>query len=141
MTSRRTNESPSGDRPTTDGRQQDRTVRFRPSVSALDALAGAFGLTEFEERDVVAAAAESALEGRGTVTFGAVLDEHPAPEWDALLPDRPLRAFRLLVVGDGPLLGAPVVLDERILHISRAAPPSTSASPPTSPPCTRRPER
>ncbi len=96
---------------------ENRTERsgFRPSVGALEALARAFGLTEFE-CDVVAAAAESALEGRGTVTFGALLDEHPAPEWDALLPDRPLRAFRLLMVGDGPLLGAPVVLDERILH-------------------------
>ena len=96
---------------------ENRTERsgFRPSVDALDGLALAFGLTAFE-RDVVAAAAESALEGRGTVTFGTLLDEHPAPEWDALLPDRPLRSFRLLVVGDGPLLGAPVALDERILH-------------------------
>ncbi len=42
----------------------------------------------------------------------------PDPHWDALLPDRPLRRWRLLELGPGTTLAArPLQLDEHVLHV------------------------
>ncbi|MBQ0892954.1 ATP-binding protein [Micromonospora sp. U56] len=88
---------------------------------ALDRIAGGFGLSGFERDVLVAAmAGELGLLDRPP-TFAWCLDTLPGPHWDALAADRPLRAARLVEVGDGPLPHAPVRPDERILHEVRGA--------------------
>jgi len=55
-------------------------------------------------------------------TFGlsmSVLDE---PHWSAISGQRPLRYWRLLEVGSGPLLHAPLQIDERVFHFLLGVP-------------------
>ena len=92
---------------------------------ALDQMAGLFALTEFE-RDLLVAAAAPELglpAATGAVTFARALASLPAPHWSALLPDAPLRGWRLLDVPEqlpaaefGGLPQLPLAVDERILH-------------------------
>ncbi|WFE93022.1 ATP-binding protein [Micromonospora sp. WMMD987] len=84
--------------------------------STLGRIATGFGLTAFE-RDVLVAsvAGELGLLER-PATFAWCLDALPGGHWDALAADRPLRAARLVGLGEGPLPHAPLRVDERILH-------------------------
>ncbi|MEH0845824.1 ATP-binding protein [Micromonospora sp. CPCC 205711] len=87
----------------------------------LDRITDGFALSGFE-RDVLAAAiaGELGLLDRPP-TFAWCLDTLPGAHWDALAADRPLRAARLVELGEGPLPHAPVRPDERILHEVRGA--------------------
>ena len=97
---------------------------------ALVALRRAFGLSRFE-CEVLLLCAGVELDGsfpplcaaaqgdprRTAPTFGLALAVLPEAHWSALAPDSPLRHWRLVEVGDGPMLTAsPLRLDERILH-------------------------
>ncbi|MEV0941078.1 ATP-binding protein [Micromonospora wenchangensis] len=84
--------------------------------SPLDRIGTGFGLTGFE-RDVLVAtvAGELGLLDRPP-TFAWCLDALPGGHWDALAADRPLRAARLVELGEGPLPHAPLRVDERVLH-------------------------
>lgn len=97
---------------------------------ALDALRRAFSLSRFEcevlllcagvELDGAFPALCAAAQGdlrRTAPTFGLALAALPDAHWSALAPDGALRRWRLVDVGDGPMLTAsPLRLDERILH-------------------------
>ncbi|MDQ1289929.1 MAG: hypothetical protein QG622_3495 [Actinomycetota bacterium] len=95
---------------------------------ALDTLADAFGLTDFE-RDLLALAVAAELRPQVRQACGAltaasscgpsfalasrVLD---APHWSALSPGRPLRSAGLIELGGGPLPDASIHPVERVLH-------------------------
>ncbi|MGW4891775.1 AAA family ATPase [Kitasatospora sp. NPDC004240] len=88
-------------------------------------IAQLFGLTRFEQDILVAAAApELGLpRAAGTVTFARALAALPDAHWSALLPDAPLRHWRLAdLPGElpaaryGGLPQLPLSLDERVLH-------------------------
>ena len=49
-------------------------------------------------------------------TFALAQDRFPDAHWSALRPDRPLRGAHLVVLGDGPMVTAPLAVDERIVH-------------------------
>lgn len=92
---------------------------------ALDRLCGLFALTAFERDLLLAVAApELGLEpATGAVTFARALASLPEAHWSALLPDAPLRGWRLLDVPDrlpptefGGLPQLPLSVDERVLH-------------------------
>jgi hypothetical protein len=99
-------------------------------LPALETLCMAFGLTSFErdvlllcagiELDATFAALCAAAQGdplRTYATFGLALAALPNPHWSALLPDAPLRHWRLLEIGIGnALTTSPLRIDERILH-------------------------
>ena len=91
-----------------------------PGPSALDRLQAAFGLTAFERALIVLCAGcelDAELAARhGPPTFGLALAALAEPHWSALTPGRPLRAHRLIEVSGGPLVAAPLRIDERILH-------------------------
>jgi hypothetical protein len=98
---------------------------------AIDRLCELFGMTAFERNTLllcagvemdsrVAALCGEALgyAQRSQATFGLAMAIFPDPEWGALLPSRPLRAFRLIDMapaGQG-LTSAPLRIDERVLH-------------------------
>ncbi|MFF7778361.1 ATP-binding protein [Streptomyces tanashiensis] len=92
---------------------------------ALDRLCGLFTLTPFE-RDLLVAVAAPELglpTATGPVTFARALAGLPDAHWSALLPDAPLRGWRLLDVPAqlpptefGGLSQLPLAVDERILH-------------------------
>jgi hypothetical protein len=103
-----------------------------PRWSPVERLREIFSLTNFEV-DILLLCAGAALDPRFAAAcaaaqpdaspasaswpaFGlavAVLDE---PHWSAMSRLRPLRYWRLLEVGSGPLLHAPLEIDERILQ-------------------------
>ena len=92
---------------------------------ALVHLAELFNLTHFEADILVAAAAPELglTTSTQTFTFGRALATLPDPHWSALLPDAPLRRWRLLDVPQqipaaelGGLSQVPLAVDERILH-------------------------
>ncbi|MFF5763802.1 AAA family ATPase [Streptomyces tanashiensis] len=92
---------------------------------ALDRLCSLFTLTAFE-RDLLVAVAAPELglpTATGPVTFARALAALPDAHWSALLPDAPLRGWRLLDVPAqlpptefGGLSQLPLAVDERILH-------------------------
>lgn len=97
---------------------------------ALDRLCATFGLSPFE-RDVlllcagmeldaafIALCADAQGDGRRTYpTFSLALAAFAEAHWSALLPDAPLRYWRLLELGTGDsLVAVPLRIDERILH-------------------------
>ena len=100
-----------------------------PAPSALDALCGACGLSDFERRILLlcagveldgkfgaqcAAAPGSA--GNPWPSFGLALAAFPGAHWDALAPGRPLRYWRLVeITGNGPLVTNALRIDERVL--------------------------
>jgi vesicle-fusing ATPase len=98
--------------------------------AALERLTAWLDLTPFE-RDVLVACAGVELDAafaracadapgatpRGSPTFGLALAAFPGAHWSALAPQAPLRAWRLVEVGEGPtLVTSPLRIDERILH-------------------------
>lgn len=92
---------------------------------ALKEMSALFGLTSFEEDILLAVAApELGLpSATGAVTFGRALALLADPHWSALLPDSPLRAWRLLDLPDGipaaeygGLAQLSLSADERVLH-------------------------
>lgn len=86
-----------------------------------------FGLSEFE-RDILLLTAGAALDLRFNAalariqpaspvpTLGLAVAMLPSPHWSALSRMRPLRYWRLIEIGPGPLLQAPLTIDERILQ-------------------------
>jgi hypothetical protein len=99
--------------------------------AAINRLCELFGLTAFERNTLllcagvemdsrVAALCGEALgyAQRSQATFGLAMAIFPDPEWGALLPNRPLRAFRLIDMAPAVqgLTSAPLRIDERVLH-------------------------
>jgi hypothetical protein len=120
LVSRRDGGSPAGPCPEPD-------VSRRPA--AIDLLVRRFALSAFE-RDVLLLCAAAALDdevcglcaeaqddSRAYPTFGLALSTLVGPHWSALVPAAPLRRWRLVDVAPGfALAGAPLEIDERILH-------------------------
>jgi hypothetical protein len=104
----------------------DEATAAMPSPPALDRLAEAYGLTAFERDVLLLTAADeldarvgalcAAASGRDHPSFGLALALLTGPHWSATTPSRPLRSARLVEVGDGRLLQAPLHIDERVLH-------------------------
>jgi hypothetical protein len=102
--------------------------------SALDAVSACFELSPFERQIVVLCAAPE-LDGsfahvladaqgdpaRGFPTFGLALAALPDAHWSAIAPTSPLRAWRLIELGSGPLTAAPLHIDEWLLHVLAGA--------------------
>jgi AAA+ superfamily predicted ATPase len=103
---------------------------FADQPSTLAQLVNAFGLSPFEcdllllcagmELDPALPALCAAAHGdpaRQYPTFGMALSVVPEAHWSALSSDAPLRRWRLLDIGNGPVLTrAPLRIDERVLH-------------------------
>ena len=97
---------------------------------ALRLLADACGLSTFERQTLLLCAAMEIDSGFGALcaraqgdpakpypTFAMALALLEEPSWEALAPERPLRALRLLEVGQSgsqPLIAAPLRIDERV---------------------------
>src|SRR5579864_3514056 len=101
-----------------------------PKPSTVEALCGAFGLSPFE-RDILLFCAGMELDSafislcaaaqtdatKTYPTFSLALAALPEPHWEALVPDAPLRYWRLIEVGTGSLMTLNALrVDERILH-------------------------
>jgi hypothetical protein len=92
-----------------------------------------FGLSEFE-RDVILLLAGAALDrrfraaiaalqpGAHAPTFGLALAVLENPHWSAVSRVQPLRYWRLIEMGPGSLLEAPLAIDERILQFLLGVP-------------------
>src|SRR6202035_4787503 len=110
--------------------------RIGPAPAPADASASlrrleqAFGLSPFE-RDTLLLCAGMEIDGeipglcataqgdaaRAYPTFALALAVLPGAHWSALSPEAPLRHWRLIEVGAGPVLTqAPLRIDERVLH-------------------------
>jgi len=102
---------------------------------ALEFICRTFELSDFE-RQVLVLCAACELDGdfashcgraqgdsqRGYPTFGLALAALPAAHWSAVLPDGPLRRWRLVehVAGgfpSTPITSRPLRIDERLLHL------------------------
>ncbi|MEU1372251.1 ATP-binding protein [Streptomyces triculaminicus] len=106
----------------------DEAAAALPGRSALDALAWAYRLTAFERNILLLTAADELHPGIRAVcsmanggahdhpTFGLALAALDEPHWSAITPDGPLRSGRLVDVGEGRLVDAPLQIDERVLH-------------------------
>lgn len=95
----------------------------------LDGLCSEFGLSEFErdvllicagielDADFAALCSVFATGNAGRANFALALDVLPNSHWSALLPDRPLRRWRLIeVVERDILVRQPLRIPERVLH-------------------------
>ncbi|MDA9504182.1 hypothetical protein XI09_05270 [Bradyrhizobium sp. CCBAU 11386] len=106
------------------------SAAFADTAPALDRITDVFGLSTFE-RDVLllcagmevdpefAAMCATAPEcaGHHSPNFALALAVLPDPQWSALSPHAPLRRWRLLELGNHPVLTlAPLRIDERVLH-------------------------
>ena len=103
--------------------------------SGLADICRRFGLSDFERDVLVLCAAMeldpavpslcAALHGDETgryPTFQLALEILPGPHWSALLPDAPLRRWRLLEVRPGDTLtGSRLRIEERVLHFLMGA--------------------
>jgi hypothetical protein len=101
-----------------------------PAPSALETLCAAFQLSPFErdvlllcagiELDSTFAACCAAAQGDARKlqpTFSLALAALPAAHWNALAPSSSLRRWRLIeLTGNEGLVGAPLRIDERVLH-------------------------
>lgn len=95
--------------------------------SPLAKLRELFGLSDFE-LDILLLCAGAAIDRRFSAALAAVQPESPTPtlglaaavldkpHWSALSRMRPLRYWRLIEMGPGTPLQAPLSLDERILQ-------------------------
>jgi len=106
-----------------------------PSGAALQELVAVFDLSAFE-RDTLLLCAGASLESRflsacaashGLAhatwpTFGLALSALKDPHWTAVSRLGPLRYWRLVEIGSGPLLHAPLTVDERILQFLLGVP-------------------
>jgi ATPase family associated with various cellular activities (AAA) len=122
-----------------DGGDEDARAALEAAAAALDdppaleRLAGAFGLSDFE-RDLLLMAAGVELDagfaalcreaaGARGPTFSLALAALPGAHWSALTPAAPLRYWRLLEVSPGEALAAgPLRIDERVLHFLAGTP-------------------
>ncbi len=98
--------------------------------AALETLCALFGLSPFErnalllcagiELDAAFPALCAAAQGdpqRAYPTFSLALAVFPEAHWSALVPEAPLRRWRLIEIGAGSTLTlAPLRIDERTLH-------------------------
>jgi hypothetical protein len=95
----------------------------------IERIANTFGLSGFEAQalllcagveldgELATAVAAASDHHRPLPTFALALSILPGAHWTALMPDRPLRRWRLLEVLPGDLLvHSPLRIDERILH-------------------------
>jgi AAA+ superfamily predicted ATPase len=103
---------------------------FAGRPPALAELTDLLGLSAFErdilllcagiELDSEVAALCAAAQGDPAAaqpTFSLALAALPHAKWSALLPEAPLRHWRLIEIGAGPVLTrAPLRIDERVLH-------------------------
>jgi hypothetical protein len=92
-----------------------------------------FGLSDFE-LDIILLCAGTALDPRFLAalaamrpaahapTFGLALTALEHPHWSAISRLQPLRYWRLIDLGPGTLLEAPLILDERILQFLLGVP-------------------
>jgi hypothetical protein len=101
-----------------------------PSPPALETLCNRFNLSAFERNLLLLCAGvelDSSLadlcaqaqgdRGRVQPTFSLGLAALAGAHWSALTPAAPLRNWRLIELGSGPILTqAPLRIDERILH-------------------------
>ena len=91
-----------------------------PAPAAIETLSAGFGLSPFERALLLMCAGvelSTDFAAVCTPTFGLAMAVLPEPQWDASVPSRPLRRWRLLEVGPGPtLMSSPLRLDERVLH-------------------------
>jgi hypothetical protein len=93
----------------------------------VEKLRDLFGLSGFE-LDILLLTAGAAIDRRFSAAISAAQPESPLPtlglaaavldnpHWSALSRMRPLRYWRLIEIGPGPLLQAPLTIDERILQ-------------------------
>jgi hypothetical protein len=110
--------------------QVDELPDIADKPTALDTLAALFGLSTFE-RSILLLCAGVELDSSladlcATIhgdmvfphpTFGLALAALPDAHWSALSPSGPLRYWRLVEIGAGPLLTkSPLRIDEWILH-------------------------
>src|SRR5258706_6339230 len=117
--------------PQHDVAQDDETPDNRLERPALETLSRVFGLSPFEqnvllmcagiELDFNFASLFAAAQGdplRAYPTFGIALAVLPEAHWSALVPDAPLRRWKMLEVeaGAGGLTQSRLSIDERILH-------------------------
>lgn len=107
-----------------------------PYPPALDTLSSIFGLSWFERNILVLCAAPeldssfsvllSSVQGdpiRLSPTFSLALAALPEGHWSALMPNAPLRYWRLIEMrGSNALTTCPLSLDERILHYLAGVP-------------------
>ncbi len=87
--------------------------------SALARLCASFELTRFE-RDILLMCAGPELDGGfpAPPSFALALATLEAPHWSALLPQAPLRWWRLITLAaDAPLCEARLRIDEAVLHV------------------------
>jgi len=106
------------------------TAAAMPVPPAIETLCAVFGLSPFE-RDLLLLCAGMELDStfpsvcaaaqgdpsRAYPSFSLALAALPAPHWNAITPDAPLRHWRLIEVGAGSALTtSPLRIDERILH-------------------------
>jgi hypothetical protein len=117
--------------PLSAGAPPDNGVTPEPEPSsALARLVEAFSLSPFE-RDTLLLCVGMELDGeipalcgaaqgdpaRAHPTFSLALAALDGAHWSALSPDAPLRHWRLIEIGTGPVLTrAPLRVDERVLH-------------------------
>ncbi len=108
--------------------QEASPERWNPAVQ-LQAL---FGLTSFEVDTVLLCAgfaldrrfemacaelnARAPLQTKYSPSFGLAASVLEEPHWSAMTRTRPLLYWRLLELGQGPLLQAPLEIDERVLQ-------------------------
>jgi hypothetical protein len=110
--------------------KQTKIRKSRDAPPAIDRLSEVFGLSDFErqivllcagiEMDTELATLCGEAQGRPhrpAVTFGLAMALLPDSHWSALIPQRPLRHFRLVEMEGGQgLTTASLRIDERILH-------------------------
>jgi ATPase family associated with various cellular activities (AAA) len=77
---------------------------------------------ELERRFIAAAGAAVAEDGGRRPTFALAMTVLDDPHWSAVTPGSPLRYWRLLELGGGNLLDAPLQLDERLLEFVLGVP-------------------
>jgi len=114
----------------------DQSPELDSEPATLRALVECFGLSAFERSVLLLAAATeidpttgsrcAAAVGdpdRAYPTFGLALAALPEPHWSALTPVAPLRRWRLVEPADETrLTGAPLRIDERVLHFLAGSP-------------------
>lgn len=104
----------------TDPGAPDELQIVMPEPPAIDQLASSFGLSPFERSVLLLAAGvemDSALAARvPRPSFGLALAALEGAHWSALSPLSPLRAWRLVELGEGGTAQARLRIDERVLH-------------------------
>lgn len=111
--------APAADQPNPAG--QLRAI-FDLSPFELDTLLLCAGVAVDPRFQAACSAAMPDAHPLAPATFGAAMSVLDAPHWSALGGQRPLRYWRLLEIGPGPLLHAPLQIDERVLEFLLGVP-------------------